>query len=136
MVHFNVAEMNRAVIDEASQVSFILESLLESFLQFRSNAVMNKIAYILTTLLNELRTFKSLMKIKGQKGEANVATSTRKFLRGLTSATKHVPSSSGTKKWKKKKGDQENKANIIAAKTSKKVKAAKGICFHCNQEGH
>jgi len=54
MVHFNVAEMNGAVIDEASQVSFILESLLESFLQFRSNAVMNQIAYTLTTLLNEL----------------------------------------------------------------------------------
>ena len=77
-VHFNVAEMNETVIDEANQVSFILESLSESFLQFRSNAVMNKIAYILTTLLNELQTFESLMKIKGQKGEENVATSIRK----------------------------------------------------------
>ncbi|KAL4033283.1 hypothetical protein IC575_006370 [Cucumis melo] len=136
MVHFNVAEMNGAVIDEASQVSFILESLPESFLQFRSNAVMNKIAYTLTTLLNELQTFESLMKIKGQKGEANVATSTRKFHRGSTSGTKSMPSSSGNKKWKKKKGGQGNKANLAAAKTTKKAKAAKGICFHCNQEGH
>ncbi|KAA0066527.1 ty3-gypsy retrotransposon protein [Cucumis melo var. makuwa] len=76
------------------------------------------------------------MKIKGQKGEANVTTSTRKFHRGSTSGTKFVPSSSGTKKWKKKKGGQVNKANPVAAKTSKKVKAAKGIYFHCNQEGH
>ncbi|KAA0040448.1 gag/pol protein [Cucumis melo var. makuwa] len=136
MVHFNVAEMNGAVIDEASQVSFILKSLPESFLQFRSNAVMNKIAYTLTTLLNELQNFESLMKIKGQKGEANVATSTRKFHRGSTCGTKSVPSSSGNKKWKKKKGGQGNKANPAAAKTSKKAKAAKGICFHCNQEGH
>ncbi|KAL0561491.1 hypothetical protein IC582_001919 [Cucumis melo] len=136
MVHFNVAEMNGVVIDEASQVSFILESLPESFLQFRSNAVMNKIAYTLTTLLNELQTFESLMKIKGQKGEANVATSTRKFHRGSTSGTKSMPSSSGNKKWKKKKGGQGNKANLAAAKTTKKAKAAKGICFHCNQEGH
>ncbi|KAA0066490.1 gag/pol protein [Cucumis melo var. makuwa] len=136
MVHFHMAEMNGAVIDEASQVSFILESLPESFLQFRSNAVMNKIAYTLTTLLNELQTFESLMKIKGQKGEANVATSTRKFHRGSTSGTKSMPSSSGNKKWKKKKGGQGNKANLAAAKTTKKAKAAKGICFHCNQEGH
>ncbi|TYK23781.1 retrovirus-related pol polyprotein from transposon tnt 1-94 [Cucumis melo var. makuwa] len=136
MVHFNVAEMNEAIIDEASQVIFILESLPESFLQFRSNVVMNKISYTLTTLLNELQTFKSLMKIKGQKGEANVATSTGKFHRGLTSGTKSVPSSSGNKKWKKKKGGQGNKVNPAAAKTSKKAKAGKEICFHCNQEGH
>ncbi|KAA0060254.1 gag/pol protein [Cucumis melo var. makuwa] len=91
MVHFNVAEMNGAVIDEASQ---------------------------------------------GQKGEANVATSTRKFHRGSTSGTKSMPSSSGNKKWKKKKGGQGNKANLAAAKTTKKSKATKGICFHYNQEGH
>ena len=54
MVHFNVAEMNGVVIDEASQIGFILEYLPESFMQFRSNVVMNKIAYTLTTLLNEL----------------------------------------------------------------------------------
>ncbi|KAA0047462.1 gag/pol protein [Cucumis melo var. makuwa] len=133
MVHFNVVEMNEAVVAKTSQVSFILESLPESFLLFRSNIVMNKIAYILTTLINELQTFESLMKIKG---ETNVATSTRKFHRGLTSGTKSVPSSSVTKKWKKKKGGQGNKANSDATKTSKKAKAAKGICFHCNQEGY
>ncbi|KAA0046799.1 gag/pol protein [Cucumis melo var. makuwa] len=94
-------EMNEVVIDEASQVSFILESLPESFLQFRSNATMNKISYNLMTLLKELHTFESLMKIKGQKGEVNVATSIRKFHRGSTSGTKCMPSSSGTKKWKK-----------------------------------
>ncbi|KAA0051499.1 gag/pol protein [Cucumis melo var. makuwa] len=130
MVHFNVAEMNEVVIDEASQVIFILESIPESFLQFRSNVV------TLTILLNELQTFESLMKIKGQKREANVATSTRKFHRGSTSGTKYVPSSSGNKKWKKKNGGQGNKANPAATNMSKKAKAAKGICFHCNQEGH
>ncbi|KAA0053089.1 gag/pol protein [Cucumis melo var. makuwa] len=101
MVHFNVVEMNGAVIDEA-----------------------------------KLQTFKSLMKIKGQKGEENVATSIRKFDRGSTSGTKSVPSSSGTKKWKKKKGGHGNKANSVTAKTSKKAKTAKGICFHCNHKAH
>ena len=47
-----------------------------------------------------------------------------------------MSSLSDTKKWKKKKGGQGNKANTTAAKTSKKTKATKGICFHCNQEGH
>ena len=75
------------------------------------------------------------MKIKGQKGEANVATSTRKFHRGSTSETKSAPFSSRTKKWKKKKGGQRNKANPATAKTSKKAKAAKRICFHWNQVG-
>ena len=68
---------------------------------------MNKIAYTLTILLNDLQTFESLKKVKGQKGEANVATSTIKFHKGSTSRTKFVPSSSSTKKWKKKKGCQE-----------------------------
>ncbi|XP_038895766.1 uncharacterized protein LOC120083930 [Benincasa hispida] len=36
MVHFNVTEINRAIIDDKSQVSFILESLSKSFLQFRT----------------------------------------------------------------------------------------------------
>ncbi|KAA0063049.1 gag/pol protein [Cucumis melo var. makuwa] len=85
---------------------------------------MNKIAYTLSILLNELQNFEPLMKIKGQKGETNIATSTRKFYRGSTSGTKSVPSSSDTKKWKKKKGGQGNKANPTAAKTSKK-----GISF-------
>ncbi|TYK15893.1 retrovirus-related pol polyprotein from transposon tnt 1-94 [Cucumis melo var. makuwa] len=97
--------------------------MLESFLQFRSNVVMNKIANTITTLLNELQTFESLMKIKGQKGEANVTTSTRKFHRGSTFVTKSMPSSSDTKKWKKEKGGLGNKVNLAAAKTSKKAKA-------------
>ena len=32
MVHFNVAEMNEVIIDKASQVSFIMKFLPESFL--------------------------------------------------------------------------------------------------------
>ncbi|XP_038885511.1 uncharacterized protein LOC120075867 [Benincasa hispida] len=74
MVHFNVAEMNGLSIHETSQVSFIVESLSESFLHFRSNVVLNRIDYNMTTLLNELQTFQFLMKSKEQKGEENVAS--------------------------------------------------------------
>ncbi|KAA0036805.1 gag/pol protein [Cucumis melo var. makuwa] len=88
-----------------------------------------------------IQTFKSLMKIHRDstsetKSVPNVATSTKKFHRGSTSETKFVPSSFATKKWKKNKGCQGNKANPIAAKTSKKAKTVKGICFHCNWKGH
>ncbi|XP_038896455.1 uncharacterized protein LOC120084715 [Benincasa hispida] len=54
MVYFNVTEMNRSNIDEASQVSIILESLPENFLHFVSHAVLNRVDYNITTLLNEL----------------------------------------------------------------------------------
>ncbi|KAA0051407.1 gag/pol protein [Cucumis melo var. makuwa] len=59
-LHFNVVEMNETVFDEKSQVSFILKSLPKSFLQFHSNAEMNKVEYNMTTLLNELQTYQSL----------------------------------------------------------------------------
>ena len=75
IVHLNVAEMNGAIFDEKSQVFYILKSLPKSFLQFRSNAEMNKIEYNMTTLLKELQNFQFL---KGQKeGEANIAHSRR-----------------------------------------------------------
>ena len=48
----------------------------------------------------------------------------------------YMPSSSGTKKWKKKKGGQRNKADPTTAKTSKKAKATKGIYFHYNLKGY
>ncbi|KAA0062790.1 gag/pol protein [Cucumis melo var. makuwa] len=43
MMHFNIVEVNGGVIDEANQVSFILESLPRSFLPFQTNASLNKI---------------------------------------------------------------------------------------------
>ncbi|TYK06229.1 gag/pol protein [Cucumis melo var. makuwa] len=54
MMHFNIAEVNGGAIDEANQVSFILESLPKSFIPFQINASLNKMELNLTTLLNEL----------------------------------------------------------------------------------
>src|ERR1051325_11824089 len=79
-------------------------NLFRRFFQFCSNAMMNKIRYNLTTLLNELQTFESLMKNKGpQQGEENFAHS-KKFHNGSSSRTKSVSSSFGPKKFKKKTG--------------------------------
>ncbi|XP_050945127.1 uncharacterized protein LOC127150669 [Cucumis melo] len=54
MMHFNIAEVNGGAIDEANQVSFILESLPKSFKPFQTNASLTKIEFNLTTILNEL----------------------------------------------------------------------------------
>ncbi|KAA0040310.1 gag/pol protein [Cucumis melo var. makuwa] len=93
MMHFNIAEVNGGAIDEANQVSFILESLPKSFIPFQTNASLNKIEYNMTTLLNELYRFQNLTMGKRKEIEANVATTTkRKFSRGSSSKSKAGPS--------------------------------------------
>ena len=57
IVNFNVVQMNGAVFDEKSQVSYILKSLSKSFLLFHSNVEMNKIEYNITTLLKVANFF-------------------------------------------------------------------------------
>ncbi|KAA0042320.1 gag/pol protein [Cucumis melo var. makuwa] len=104
MMHFNIAEVNGGVIDEANQVSFILESLPKSFIPFQTNASLNKIEFNLTTLLNELQRFQNLTNGKGKEVEANVATTKGKFKRGSSSKSKAGPLKSNRKIEKKGKG--------------------------------
>ncbi|KAA0032890.1 gag/pol protein [Cucumis melo var. makuwa] len=91
MMHFNIAEINGGAIDEANQVSFILESLSKSFIPFQTNASLNKIKFNLTTHLNKLQRFQNLTKDKGKEVEANVATTKGKFSRGSSSKSKDEP---------------------------------------------
>ncbi|KAA0062682.1 gag/pol protein [Cucumis melo var. makuwa] len=129
MMHFNITEVNYGAIDEANQVSFILESLPKSFIPFQTNASLNKIELHLTILLNELQRFQNLTKSKGKEVEANVATTKRKFKRGLSSKSKAGPSKPNRKIEKKGKGKtpKQNKEK----KTIEKVK-----CNHCGENGH
>ncbi|KAA0035676.1 gag/pol protein [Cucumis melo var. makuwa] len=110
MMHFNITEVNGGAIDEANQVSFILESLLKSFIPFQTNASLNKIEFNLTTLLNELQHFQNLTKGKGKEVEANVATTKGKFKRGSFSKSKAGPSKSNRNIEKKRKGKTPKKA--------------------------
>ncbi|KAA0050451.1 gag/pol protein [Cucumis melo var. makuwa] len=129
MMHFNIAEVNGGAIDEANQVSFILESLPKSFIPFQMNASLNKIEFNLTTLLNELQHFQNLTKSKGKEVEANVATTKRKFKRGSSSKSKAGPSKPNCKIEKKGKGKtpKQNK---------EKKTTEKGKCYHCGTNGH
>ncbi|TYK05765.1 gag/pol protein [Cucumis melo var. makuwa] len=129
MMHFNIAKVNGGVIDKASQVSFILESLPKSFIPFQTNASLNKIEFNLTTLLNELQRFQNLTKGKGKEVEANVATTKGKFKRGSSSKSKVGPSKSNRKIEKKGKGKtpKQNKG---------KKTTEKGKCYRYGENGH
>ncbi|KAA0046128.1 gag/pol protein [Cucumis melo var. makuwa] len=129
MMHFNIAKVNGGVIDEANQISFILESLPKSFITFQTNASLNKIEFNLTTLINELQRFQNLTKGKGKEVEANVATTKRKFKRGSFSKSKAAPSKPNRK--------IENKGNGKTPKQNKEKKTIeKGKCYHCSENGH
>ena len=84
---------------------------------------MNKLAYNLITFLNELQTYESFMKAKGQMGEANVATSNKNFHRGSTSGLKSRAYSSDSKKWKKNKGGKGNK--VVPPTTAKRARKSR-----------
>ena len=130
MVHFNIAEVKGAVINENSQINFILEYLPKSFLPLRTNAVMNKIEYNLTSLFNELQAFQSMMKSKGREEEINLTSN--KFQKLSSSGTRFEPSFSKKKSMKKKKGKGKAPENL---KSKKKV-ADKEKYFHCNEDEH
>ncbi|KAA0032981.1 gag/pol protein [Cucumis melo var. makuwa] len=84
MMHFNIAEVNGGPIDETNQVSFILESLLKSFIPFQTN-VYEKIEFTLTTLLNELQRVQNLTLGKGKEVESSVGTTEKEFMGGSSS---------------------------------------------------
>ncbi|KAA0053407.1 gag/pol protein [Cucumis melo var. makuwa] len=129
MMHFNIVEVNGGAIDEANQVSFILESLPKSFIPFQTNASLNKIEFNLTTLLNELQRFQNLTKGKGKEVEANVAITKGKFKRGSSFRSKSGPSKPNRKIEKKGKG-KTPKQNKVKKTTEK------GKCYHCGENGH
>ncbi|KAA0061924.1 gag/pol protein [Cucumis melo var. makuwa] len=129
MMHINIVEVNGGAIDEANQVSFILESLPKSFIPFQTNASLNKIEFNMTILLNELQRFQTLTIGKEKQVEANVATTKGKFSRGSSSKNKTGPSKPKLQIKKKGKGK--------TPKQNKGKKAAeKGKCYHCGQNGH
>ena len=52
MTYLNTTETHGVRIEERSQLTMIMETLSKSFLQFKSNYVMNKLSFTLTQLLN------------------------------------------------------------------------------------
>ena len=61
--HLNTFEILGGEINTKSQINIILESLPDSFNQFKLNCNMNKINYIFFELLNALQEEKVLLKV-------------------------------------------------------------------------
>ena len=76
MTYFNMVKNSYRSYLRVSHVTLIIETLLKSFLQFKSKYVMNKLTFTLIKLLNDLTYYKNIL-IDPLKpsGEASVAES-------------------------------------------------------------
>ena len=124
--NLNALEVLGVDIDGESQVDMLLQSLSESFKEFRLNYNMNKKVYTLFELMNELVAAKGILGTSS--ADANMAE---------VSTSQPKSKGKGKKKKKKKKKDfakQDGKqATIGVANKGKKIK---GKCFHCGEKGH
>ena len=110
-------------IDGESQVDMILQSLPESFKEFKLNYNMNKKIYSLSELMNEL------VAAEGILGTSNVDAN-------MAEASTSQPKSKGRGKKKKKKDFTKQDGKQIALGVTNKGKKIKGNCFHCGEKGH
>ena len=123
--NLNTLEVLGADIDVESQVDMILQSLPESFKEFRLNYNMNKKVYTLSKLMNELVAAEGILGTSN--AEANV---------GEASTSQPKSKGKGKKKKKKKKDFTKQGGKQIALGVADKGKKIKGKCFHCGEKGH
>lgn len=118
---FNEAEILGAEIDAGSQTDMILETLPESFNQFKLNFNMSKLDMTLSELMKELQAAEAIMKPKGQ---AHFSQSSSKL-------------NPKGKKFKKKQGKGKGQKKGNAGKKDKGTgEKPKGKCFKCGLKGH
>ncbi|XP_050255096.1 uncharacterized protein LOC126700988 [Quercus robur] len=121
--NLNTLEVLGADIDGESPVDMILQSLPESFKEFRLNYNMNKKIYSL---------FELMVVAEGILGTSSVDVY-------MAETSTSQPKSKGKGKKKKKKDFTMQDGKQIAlgvANKGKKKEYAKGKCFHCGKKGH
>ena len=103
----------------------ILQSLLESFKEFRLNYNMNKKIYSFSKLMNEL------VATEGILGTSNVDAN-------MAEAFTFQPKSKGKSKKKKKKDftKQDGKQIALGFANKEKKDYTQGKCFYCDEKGH
>ena len=105
----------------------MLQSLPESFKEFKLNYNINKKIYSLSEMMNKLVAAEGILVKAGV--DTNIAE---------TSSSK--PKSKGKCGWKKKNfTKQEGKQDALGVANKGKKKAkdnTKGKCFHCGEKGH
>ena len=108
-------------IDRESQVDMILQSLPESFKEFRLNYNMNKKIYSLSELMNELVVAEGIL------GTSSVDAN-------MAKASTYQPKSKGKGKKKKKKDFTKQDGKQITLGVANKGKKTKGKCFHYGEK--
>ncbi|KAH9785565.1 hypothetical protein KPL71_010000 [Citrus sinensis] len=116
MDYLNEAEIQGAQIDDNSKIDMVLESLPETFKEFKVNYNMNKRNMTLTELMNELHSAEEIYRAEKSLGSINITEKS---------------SSSGPKP----KGKGKKKAGKKRPSTKQDGKP-KGKCFKCGQKGH
>ncbi|KAL5716274.1 hypothetical protein ACHQM5_017990 [Ranunculus cassubicifolius] len=121
--YVNELEILGANIDNQSQVDAVLQSLPESFNQFRLNYNMNKMDLTLPELMNSL-----------QQAEDLVKKNPSVMISENVESSKPKPKGKGN--WKKGKKFTPLGAKGGVKKNSKEGTKPKGDCFHCGKPGH
>ena len=106
-------------------MDMILQSLPESFKEFRLNYNMNKKIYSLSELMNEL------VSAEGILGTSNVEVNI-----GEASTSQPKSKGKGKKKKKKNKDFTKQEGKQIALGVADKGNKLKGKCFHYGEKGH
>ena len=104
-------------------MDMILQSLPESFKEFRLNYNMNKKIYSLSELMNELVAAEGILGTSSV--DANMAEASTSQLKSKVKG-----------KRKKKKDFAKQDGKQVALGVANKGKKTKGKCFHCGEKGH
>ena len=113
--------------DAESHIDIILESLPDSFNNFKLNYNMNKMSLTLAELSNQLVAAKGIIK----KPTANMTEKSYVMTKPKGKCRR------GKKKWVPKGQKVENGPNGGVVKANKGTGAKpKGKCFHCSMTGH
>ena len=123
IAYLNELEILGAEIDAKTKNHMVLNTLTDTFAQFKINYELNKKDYILTTLIKDLQVIENILK--------------KKNLVSLEANMVEGPSSSKPNAKEKRKNKKKGCGSKAPKKKSfKKFTAGKGKYFHCNEDGH
>ncbi|XP_052297032.1 uncharacterized protein LOC127902236 [Citrus sinensis] len=111
----NEVEIQGAQIDDNSKIDMVLESLPETFKEFKVNYNMNKKNITLTKLMNELHSAEEIYRAEKSLGSINIAEK--------GSSSKPKPKGKGKKKAGKKRPftKQDGKSKLNTSSVNRKV---------------
>ncbi|KAK0592617.1 hypothetical protein LWI29_022367 [Acer saccharum] len=118
IAHLNIAELHGAKIDGETKNDMVVNSLSDSFDQFKLDYTLNKKEYTLQGLMQDVQSAEKIL-VKGKGQEI------------------HMVGKVATVKARQKVKKQQKKKQLgPIKKETKKVTKIKGKCFLCGEKGH